>query len=100
MVTFVNKFKVTGPVERFEEAFAETSAFFCAQPGFVSHRLLRHADDPAAYVNVAEWESREAFQQALRQPDFAPHAAALRELSVSEPNLYTPVMERGPAPAR
>lgn len=94
MITFINRFTVTGPAAEFERAFDETSAFFSAQPGFVRHRLLRHADDPAAYVNVAEWEDRESFEAALRQPEFAGHRAALRALSTGEPNVYTLLYER------
>lgn len=97
MITFVNRFEVHGSPEEFERAFRSTSDFFSAQPGFVRHRLLRHADEPGRYVNIAEWESREHFQRALTQPGFTPHAEALRALGTSEPNLYTPVLERAVA---
>ncbi|MFI0982681.1 antibiotic biosynthesis monooxygenase family protein [Streptomyces sp. NPDC021093] len=94
MITFVNTFEVHGTVAEFEEAFEKTSGFFSARPGFLNHRLLRHVDRPAQYVNVAEWESREHFEQALKHPDFVPHAKALRALSTSSPNLYDTVLER------
>ncbi|MBZ4319369.1 antibiotic biosynthesis monooxygenase family protein [Streptomyces huiliensis] len=97
MITFVNRFQVHGSTEEFERAFDETSAFFAAQPGFLRHRLVRHADLPGAYVNVAEWESREHFDAALKQPAFVPHATALRALATSEPNVYVPVLERDAA---
>ncbi|MEG8280493.1 antibiotic biosynthesis monooxygenase family protein [Streptomyces sp. AHA2] len=94
MVTFINRFTVTGPPEEFERLFEDTSAFFHDRPGFLSHRLLRHSEQPGSYVNVAEWADTESFRAAVTHPDFAPHAAALRTLSTSEPNLYAPVMER------
>lgn len=94
MITFVNRFEVTGPAEEFEEAFERTSAFFAARPGFLGHRLLRHLDGSGSYVNVADWADEESFRDALRQPEFTPHAAALRALSTGEPNLYRPVLER------
>ncbi|MEW1906408.1 MULTISPECIES: antibiotic biosynthesis monooxygenase family protein [unclassified Streptomyces] len=95
MVTFVNRFTVTGPPEEFERLFEETSAFFVARPGFLTHRLVRHGDLPGHYVNVAEWEDEESFRAAVTDPAFAPHAAALRKLSTSEPNLYpVTVLER------
>ncbi|MFE7777877.1 antibiotic biosynthesis monooxygenase family protein [Streptomyces sp. NPDC057445] len=95
MVTFVNRFTVSGPVEEFERLFEETSAFFADRPGFVRHRLMRHADDPASYVNVAEWTDAESFRRAVTHPDFVPHATALRRLSTSDPNLFTTtVLER------
>ncbi|MEU6479777.1 antibiotic biosynthesis monooxygenase family protein [Streptomyces sp. NPDC047017] len=94
MITFINRFTVTGPTEQFERAFDETSAFFAAQPGFVRHRLMRHAQDPAAYANVAEWQDEESFRKALDQPEFTAHRAALKALSTSDPNLYVPLYER------
>ncbi|MFJ8888526.1 antibiotic biosynthesis monooxygenase family protein [Streptomyces sp. NPDC102402] len=95
MVTFVNRFSVSGPVEEFERLFEQTSAFFVAQPGFITHRLMRHAEQQGSYVNVAEWEDAESFRRAVTHPDFAPHAAALRTLSASDPNLFTTtVLER------
>lgn len=94
MIVFVNRFTVTGPAAEFEQAFARTSEFFGAQPGFIRHRLLKHADEPGAYVNVAEWEDRASFEQALRQPGFAEHRTALRALGTGEPNLYTVLQER------
>ncbi|MGW4438707.1 antibiotic biosynthesis monooxygenase family protein [Streptomyces sp. NPDC004596] len=94
MITFVNRFDVHGSPAEFERVFDRTSLFFSAQPGFLRHRLLRHADQPGKYVNVAEWESRTAFEQALRQPEFASHARDLRELSTSDPQLYVSALER------
>ncbi|WP_438486737.1 antibiotic biosynthesis monooxygenase family protein [Streptomyces sp. S186] len=94
MLTFINRFTVTGTAAEFERAFERTSAFFAAQPGFVRHRLLRHADDPKAYVNVAEWEDRASFRRALEQPGFAEHRDALRALATGEPHLYTTLLER------
>jgi heme-degrading monooxygenase HmoA len=99
VVTFINRFTVTGPAEEFERLFDDTSAFFRDRPGFLSHRLLRHSEQPGSYVNIAEWADTESFRAAVTHPDFAPHAAALRTLSTSEPNLYTPVMERTSATA-
>ncbi|WP_328746832.1 antibiotic biosynthesis monooxygenase [Streptomyces sp. NBC_00285] len=94
MITFVNRFEVHGSVEEFERAFDATSVFFSARPGFLGHRMLRHADQPGRYVNVAEWESRERFEEALAHPEFPPHAKALRVLATSDPNLYTTVLDR------
>ncbi|MER7847437.1 antibiotic biosynthesis monooxygenase family protein [Kitasatospora sp. NPDC096077] len=94
MITFINRFTVTGPTEEFEQAFDKTSEFFTAQPGFVRHRLMRHTDDPNAYANLAEWEDEESFRKALQQPEFVAHRAALQALSTSDPNLYIPLYER------
>ncbi|MFF0885087.1 antibiotic biosynthesis monooxygenase family protein [Streptomyces sp. NPDC003456] len=99
MVTFINRFTVTGPPDEFERLFEETSAFFRDRPGFLRHRLVRHTEQPGSYVNIAEWADAESFRAAVTHPDFAPHAAALRALSTSVPHLYAPVMEREAAAA-
>jgi monooxygenase len=90
-VTFINRFAVHGSPDDFERAFAATSAFMSQQAGFLGHALLRHHDDDKHnhYVNVAAWRDAACLQAAVSHPDFAPHAAALRQLSTSEPNLYT-----------
>ncbi|MEU5884533.1 antibiotic biosynthesis monooxygenase family protein [Spirillospora sp. NPDC047279] len=89
-LVFVNRFTVKVPPEQFERVFARTSEFMGRQPGFIRFTLLRNAEDPGSYVNVAQWRDRESFQKAVSHPDFQPHAAALRELSTSEHGLYTP----------
>lgn len=90
MITFINRFTVHGAPEEFERVFASTSEFMARQPGFLDHTLLRHLDDRAAYVNIACWSDEKSLRRAVTRPEFAPHAAALRVLSTSEPNLYSP----------
>ncbi|GAB2862558.1 hypothetical protein GCM10022221_73040 [Actinocorallia aurea] len=91
-VTLVNSFTVTGDAAEFEKVFAETSAFFAEQPGFVDHVLMRQTDEPGSYVNLARWQSAGALRAAVARPEFAPHAAALRGLSTSVPRVFTGVM--------
>jgi monooxygenase len=94
VITFINRFNVTGPTDEFETAFDATSAFFAAQPGFLNHRLLQHVDEPHLYVNIADWKDEESFRAALARPEFAAHRTTLRTLSNSDPNLYVPLLER------
>ncbi len=92
-VTFVNRFTLTASAEEFERAFADTSRFMAARPGFLRHTLLRRTGAPQApggYLNVAEWTDEESFLAAVSAPGFAPHAAALRALCATEPDLYRP----------
>ncbi|MFC9975258.1 antibiotic biosynthesis monooxygenase family protein [Spirillospora sp. NPDC127200] len=98
MVTFVNRFSLTAPPAEFERGFAGTSGFMAEQPGFVGYTLLRHTERPDSYVNIAVWRDAQSFRDAVTRPEFAPHAAALRSLSTSEPNLY--VIARQGAPVR
>jgi len=93
-VTFVNRFTLTADPAEFERAFAETSRFMAERTGFLGHTLLRAVDagTGAEYVNVAEWADAESFRAAVSAPGFAPHAAALRALSTSDPALCRPVL--------
>jgi len=96
-VTLVNSFTVRGEAEEFERVFAETSAFFTEQPGFVDHVLLRQTDAPGSYVNLARWRDQAALRAAVSRPEFAPHAAALRALSTSVPKVFGVVLGAGHA---
>ncbi|MGH3982304.1 MAG: antibiotic biosynthesis monooxygenase family protein [Pseudonocardiaceae bacterium] len=89
-VTFVNRFSLYCSPDEFEQAFAATSAFMGRQPGFLGHTLLCRADEgnERQYLNIAWWRDTASFRAAIGHPDFRPHAAALRALSTSEPNLY------------
>ncbi|MEV4754164.1 antibiotic biosynthesis monooxygenase family protein [Micromonospora sp. NPDC049559] len=89
-VTFVNRFTVRSSAEEFERVFIETSEFMAGRPGFLQNTLLRHIDGPGTYLNIAQWRDLAAFRSAVSHPEFQPHAAALREISTSEPNLYQP----------
>jgi deoxynogalonate / 12-deoxyaklanonic acid monooxygenase len=89
-VTFVNRFTVNAPPADFERIFAETSEFLARQDGFLGNTLLRHVEERHSYVNIAHWRDADCFRRALADPGFGPHAAALRAISTSEPNLYLP----------
>lgn len=91
-VTFINKFTLTCEPAEFEEAFARTAAFMAEQPGFLRHTLLRNKKDDRNYVNVAHWRDAASLRNAVARPEFGPHAAALRALCTSEPNLFEPRM--------
>jgi monooxygenase len=94
-VTLINRFTVHGDANQFEEAFAATSEFLTAQPGFVEHTLLRHGRDAGTYVNVARWASAGALRAATAHPGFAEHAQALRALATTDPQLFVPRQRRG-----
>ncbi|MGW6603264.1 antibiotic biosynthesis monooxygenase family protein [Streptomyces sp. NPDC055036] len=89
-VVFVNQFTVHGPTVEFERTFADTAAFLRRRPGLLEYTLLRHTERPGSYLNIARWQDEESFRRAVGQPEFRPHAEALRALCVSEPNLYAP----------
>lgn len=66
-VTFINLFEV--PADRddaFRRLWNEVNAYMRGQPGYRSHRMHRALAEDARYryVNVAEWESAEAWRDA------------------------------------
>jgi deoxynogalonate / 12-deoxyaklanonic acid monooxygenase len=90
MITFVNRFTLTGDPEEFEKAFDETAAFLREQPGLIQYTLSRQLDDPASYINIALWESADALRAALAHPDFGNHAKAMRGLAESTGAIFGP----------
>ncbi|MET9096666.1 antibiotic biosynthesis monooxygenase family protein [Streptomyces cyaneofuscatus] len=88
-VVFVNRFTVHGPKELFENAFSESAAFLRERPGLIQYTLLRHAERPDSYINIARWSDEASFRSAIGHPGFPAHARALRELCTTEPGLYT-----------
>lgn len=72
-VVLINAFEVQdGQDEAFLAAWERTRAFLATQPGYLSTRLHRSLS-PAAdfrFVNVAVWQSPQAFQAATSQPGF------------------------------
>lgn len=86
-VVLINAFEVPeGQDEAFLAAWERAREFLVTQEGYVSTRLHRSLS-PAAdfrYVNVAVWQSPQAFQAAISQPGF-------RDAPVpfpSHPSLY------------
>ena len=72
-VILINPFEVPPEAEdRFLPAWRQAAEFMRRQPGFVSSRLHKaiSSDAPFGFVNVAEWESPEAFQAAASTEEF------------------------------
>ena len=90
-VILINPFEV--PKGQEEDALAfwdRTAEFMRRQPGFISTRLHRalSADARFIYVNVAEWESAEHFQEAVSSDAFQKLIAGSRERFPHYPALY------------
>ena len=70
----INVFEVpAGQDEVFLEGWERARAFLATQPGYLSTRLHRSLSPTAdfRFVNVALWQSAQAFQAAISQPGFA-----------------------------
>ena len=76
-VVFINAFEVPdGNDEAFLEGWERARAFLATQPGYLSTRLHRSLSSSAdfRFINVAVWQSAQAFQAATSQPEFTNQA--------------------------
>jgi quinol monooxygenase YgiN len=76
VITLINCFEVpAGREEEFFAGFKQINAYMRAKKGYVSHKMHRSLTPDARYrfVNIVQWESREACEAA-------PDDAGLREL--------------------
>ena len=70
----INPFEVPENIDddRFLEGWGRAAEHMRSQPGFVGSELHRALSPDAKFrfVNVAEWESPQDFQAAVRSPEF------------------------------
>lgn len=96
IVLLVNPFRVfEGKEAEFLALWDQTSAIFRAKPGFISAKLLRAnaqqapgQEPPFTHVNVAEWESAEAYAEALCDPQLRALGGSYLEVCTFDPALY------------
>ncbi|WP_432840382.1 antibiotic biosynthesis monooxygenase family protein [Dactylosporangium sp. CA-092794] len=88
MIVLVNRVTVGGDVGEFQRVHDEVAAFMRAQPGARRFQLLRAADEPSVFVEVAEWESREHHAAAVSALMQLAAARAMRSLAQFERGLY------------
>jgi antibiotic biosynthesis monooxygenase (ABM) superfamily enzyme len=96
IMLLVNPLRVfEGREEDFLALWDQTSALFRAKPGFISAKLLRapaarspQADAPFTHVTVAEWDSAEAYAEALCDPQVRALGGLYREVCTYDPAVY------------
>ena len=75
----INPFEVPEDMDdgRFLEGWGRAADYMRTRPGFVGSRLHRAVSPNPRFrfVNVAEWESPQDFQAAVRSPEFQAMAA-------------------------
>jgi heme oxygenase (mycobilin-producing) len=75
----INPFEVPENMDddRFLEGWGRAADYMRSQPGFVGTQLHRAVSPNPRFrfVNVAEWESSQDFQAAVRSPEFQAMAA-------------------------
>lgn len=98
-VTFINIFEIAPEdVDAFAETWEQRAAIMSAKPGFIDTKLhrARAADGRFQLVNVAHWESQEAWEAATADPGFASRTSAARESTetpvTANPGLYDVVV--------
>ena len=89
-VTLINAFEVPADqAERFIAAWEASRDFLQTQPGYLEtalHQALA-PDADFLFVNIARWESAEAFTAATRSPGFRESAIGLAGYG-RHPGLY------------
>jgi 4-carboxymuconolactone decarboxylase len=103
-VTLINVFEVPAEhVDAFVANWRHRAELLSAKPGFLGTRLHRALSPGARFqlVNVALWESREAFRAATADPGFQARTVAAtadaRAPVSANPDLYRVVAEYGVA---
>ncbi|NUT50691.1 MAG: antibiotic biosynthesis monooxygenase, partial [Saccharothrix sp.] len=76
--------------------YRSVADFFREQPGLLRFQLLRCGRDPAVYINIAEWESAEAFRRATAH-ERVRSSARVTEVAEGDPHLCEVVLSGGPA---
>lgn len=81
-----------------ERASAALDAF-AARPGFLSGRVGRAADDPAAWLLTTEWDGVGSYRRSLSAFDVKVRAAPLLALGRDEPSAFEVLraVDGGPA---
>jgi heme-degrading monooxygenase HmoA len=90
-VTVITPFEV--PHGREDEALSmweSFAAYFRKQPGYISTQLHKSLNPDARFyfINIAEWESAQAFQAALENPELMEVAKILPADIPHFPGLY------------
>lgn len=87
-VTLVNLFCVSDEMEsKFIESWHKTAEQMEQQPGFIDSTLHRNLewDKTYQYINVAHWESSDAFREAQQAVDICEKKVDIE----AHPALYT-----------
>jgi heme-degrading monooxygenase HmoA len=95
-VILINKFNVK-PEEgdQFLKAWADHSAYFKQQPGFISTQLHRGIGGSSVFVNYAVWESTEFFKKSLNNPESKSLLDKYPPGTIASPHLFEKVAVPG-----
>ena len=95
--TLVHAFRVPeGREDEFFEGWKALTAELDGAPGYLGTKLLKKSDDGVgefAFVNIALWESKDAWKAAVSTPEFTRHLPSMKDFE-SVPGLYDVVFEQ------
>lgn len=95
-IVFINTFRVAPKdVGAFLAAWTVEGEFMKKQPGYVSTQLHRGIGGSTTFVNVAVWESVEAFRAAASFPEFQASLANYPESVDASPHIFEKVAVPG-----
>lgn len=91
-VTLINPFQVNTDQEQvFFNAWKAVHEYMKQQPGFIETKLHRSLDNDGTnqiyFINIAIWESKEAFLAVVRSTEFQTLSKAVLTFSLG-PKLY------------
>ncbi len=91
-VTLVNTFTVEPEdADALLEAWAADATYLKGKPGFISTQLHRGIAGSSTFLNVAVWESVEAFRNSFGDPAFQATFARYPDSTVASPHLFQKV---------
>ena len=89
-VTLINTFTVQpDELPRLLQAWAADAALMKRQPGFISTQLHQGIGGSSVLVNVAVWETVDAFRRAFSNPEFQAKLGDYPDSTVGSPHLFT-----------
>lgn len=95
-VTLVNTFRVApDDVGGLLQAWAADAGMLKRKPGFLSTQLYRGVAGSTTFVNMAVWESVEAFRDAFGDPRFQETFGNYPDSTVASPHLFQKVAVPG-----
>ena len=95
-VILVNTFQVApDDADALLDAWASDAAYLKGRPGFISTQLHRGVGGSSTFLNVAVWESVQAFRAAFGDPAFQEGFARYPDTTVASPHLFQKVAVPG-----
>jgi heme-degrading monooxygenase HmoA len=95
-IVFMNTFHVAPEdVDAFMEVWTADAEFMKKQPGYIRTQLHRGVAGSTTFINVAEWESVEAFRAAAGNPEFQASLARYPDSAIASPHIFTKVAVPG-----